>query len=352
MKSRLNLIAAALVVLLGSMVWVVQDHAAVGTVAALPMAAAPTAPVVGFVPAADAAPALAAAAVPAVVPVAAAVAAAPAQSERTPMVSIDASGGTTYVARDGDTISQLAIALLGADSKANRDAIVAANGSLQSNPDRVLTGQAYSIASSATAVAGDVDDQQRDAAPAATATAIAGGAPKRAPAMEPASAEKPDQNAIPAAAAGPKLRYTAQAGDTVRNLAADLLGGDTKLNRDAIIESNASLQKNPDHVVAGKSYRIEVPNGLSADPTATRATVPTTQPDADEAARLSVGRSLRYTATSGDTVSKLAFKLLGSDTAANRDLIIQSNPSLKANPDQLTAGQTYWIPAPTAEPAR
>ena len=77
------------------------------------------------------------------------------------------------------------------------------------------------------------------------------------------------------------------------------------------------------------------------------AKVPTTQPDADEAARLSVGRSLRYTAAAGDTVSKLALKLLGSDTAANRDLIIQSNPSLKADPDQLTAGRTYWIPAPT-----
>lgn len=351
MKSRLNLIAAALVVLLGSMVWVVEDRSAVITATALPMAAAPTA-VETFVPAAQAAPAFAVAPAPTVVPATAAVAPVPAPSKPAPTVSINASGGATYVARYGDTISQLAIALLGADSKAHRDALVAANGSLQANPDRVLTGQPYSIGSSPAEVAGDVDDQQRDAAPAASATDAVVGQTKGVSTAEPKSVEKPAQDAIPAAAAsGPKLRYTAQAGDTVRGLAADLLGGDTKLNRDAIIADNASLQQNPDHMVAGKSYRIDVPNGLSADPTATQPKVPTTQPDADEAVRLSSGRALRYTATSGDTVSKLALKLLGSDTAANRDLIIQSNPSLKADPDQLTAGQTYWIPAPTADSA-
>jgi len=348
MKSRLSLIAAALVILLGSMVWVVQDRATGAAVATLPMAATPTASVVGFVPAAEAPAGFAAAPTPAIAPVTTAIAAVPIQRERAPMVSIDASGGATYVARGGDTISQLAIALLGTDSKANRDAIVAANVSLWSNPDRVFTGQAYSIASTAAAMPGDIDDQQRDAAPAANV----GGAIKPGPGVEAASAsaEKPDRNAIPAAATiGPKLRYTAQTGDTVRGLAADFLGGDTKFNRDAIIESNASLRQNPDRIVAGRSYRIDVPNGLSAEPTAAPSKVPTTQPDADEAARLSVGRSLRYTALSGDTVSKLALKLLGSDTPANRDLIIQSNPSLKVDPDQLTAGHTYWIPAPTAD---
>lgn len=256
------------------------------------------------------------------------------------MVSIDASGAATYVARYGDTISQLAIALLGADSKANRDAVVAGSASLQSNPDRVLTGKKYSLESSEAPAAGDVDDQTRDAAPAAAVVApsVAATVAPVAPAVVPA-----------ADVAGPNLRYTAQPGDTVRNLAANFLGGDTKANREAIIDENTSLQQNPDHLIAGKSYRIEVPNGLSADQNATSAEAPTAQPTADEVARLSGGRSLRYTAVAGDTVSKLALTLLGDDTAANRDLIIQSNPSLKSNPDQVTAGQTYWIPAPTAD---
>src|SRR5437764_889250 len=71
------------------------------------------------------------------------------------------------------------------------------------------------------------------------------------------------------------------------------------------------------------------------------------QPDADDLVKLSMGRALRYTAKPGDTVSKLAVALLGSDSRANRDLIIKSNASLKQDPDHLEAGRTYWIAAPT-----
>jgi len=251
-----------------------------------------------------------------------------------------------YVARDGDTVSQIAAALLGSDSKPNRDAVIAANPSLHANPDRVLTGQRYSIALSPAPVAADADDQQRDAAPSG-ATAVIASAREVAPINA-----KPAENGAQkegAVAHAPKLKYTAQAGDTVRRLASDLLGGDTKENRDAIVAGNASLQKDPDHLVAGRNYTIVAPNGLAADPNAPQAKGPTTQPEADEVARLSAGRALRYTAVSGDTVSKLAVALLGSDTPANRELIVESNPSLKQNPDQLNAGQTYWIAAPTAD---
>jgi hypothetical protein len=48
-------------------------------------------------------------------------------------------------------------------------------------------------------------------------------------------------------------------------------------------------------------------------------------------------------------VSKLATVLLGSDTPANRDLIVSSNFSLKQDPDRLVAGVTYWIPAPVRD---
>lgn len=58
---------------------------------------------------------------------------------------------------------------------------------------------------------------------------------------------------------------------------------------------------------------------------------------------------LRYTAKPGDTVSKLAVALLGSDTPANLELILRSNFNLKQDPDHLVAGQTYWINAPTAD---
>ncbi len=320
MKSRLTLIFAALVILLGAMIWVIEDRPAAGTLPAL-AAAPPVLITVDPTPPRIEAPAL----VPTTVPTAAI--ALPIKSS--PVVRVNASGEVEYVARGGDTVSQLAIALMGSDSKEHRDAVIAANSSLQSNPDRVLDGKIYSMSrSSAThAVANAADD---------------------AASVDPAVEKK--TTAAPAdVAEGPKLKYIAQVGDTVGALAAALLGGNTKPNRDQIIGGNISLQQDPDHIEAGKTYTIVAPDGLTADPDASHAKIPTTQPDADELARLSVGRTLRYMALPGDTVSKLAVALLGSDTPANRDLIIRSNPSLKADPDHLVAGRTYWIEAPSAD---
>jgi hypothetical protein len=146
------------------------------------------------------------------------------------------------------------------------------------------------------------------------------------------------------------LSYTARSGDNVSVLAAGLLGGDSKTNRDAIIGENESLQRDPDRVITGKTYRIPTTTGLSAAPVTSAAhqAVGTTQPEADEVVRNGAGRALRYTARAGDNVSKLAAVLLGSDTQANRDAIISNNASLKSNPDRVVAGQTYWIPAPAA----
>ncbi len=292
MKSRLTLIFAALLVLLGAVIWMVQDR---HTGAAAPAAAV----------AARVAPAARQAIAPTTAPAAVASVETPGpQGKSSPMVQVDTSGGAKYVAQAGDTLSQLATALLGSDSKEHRELVIAANPSLQADPDRVLAGQTYS----------SVRDDK---------TAVAG--------------------------SGPQLKYTAQRGDTVSGLASNLLGGDTKANREGIVAGNASLQQDPDHMVAGQNYTIVARKGLAADPGAAPAKVPTTQPEADEAALLGVGRTLRYTAQTGDTVSKLAVVLLGGDTPANRDLIIKSNPSLQRNPDHLTAGQTYWITAPTAD---
>ena len=151
---------------------------------------------------------------------------------------------------------------------------------------------------------------------------------------------------------GPMLKYTARPGDTVHVLAAQLLGADTKANCDLIIAANPSLQSDPDHLVAGQSYTIVAANGLAASTDGPRAAaLPKADRDADDAAQLSVGRTLRYTAQPGDTVTKLAIALLGSDTPANRNLILEANPSLKRDPDHLVAGKTYWISAPTADAA-
>ncbi|MDQ3029875.1 MAG: hypothetical protein M3R09_07590 [Actinomycetota bacterium] len=241
----------------------------------------------------------------------------------------DADAPGRYTAMDGDTLSNVTGGLLGSDTKSNRNAVVAANPSLQADPDYVRAGKTYVLTLSpqgAVAAASQVRTEARPIPqPAAAAEAVLSDADR-------------------------VLRYTAQPGDTVSTLAASLLGENSTANRDTIISHNRSLRNDPHLVVAGTTYRIHVTDGLSAvaRPVSTQLSSPSAQPDADEAVRLGSGRDLRYTALAGDTVFKLAEVLLGSDTQANREAIINSNPSLKADPDRVVAGQTYWIQAPSA----
>jgi len=231
-----------------------------------------------------------------------------------------------YTAVEGDTLSNVAAGLLGSDSKKNRQAVQAANPPLQADPDRVLAGQTYHLA-----------------APAASSLAAS------SPTVPSSSTPAAQSQATAHPGSDRVLKYTAQPGDSVSALAAGLLGGDSKTNRDAIISNNQSLQNDPDHLVAGKTYKIPAGEGLSSAPVSGAPARPATQPaDADEVVQIEQDRELRYTARAGDTVSKLAEVLLGSDTRAHRDAIINNNVSLKADPDRVIAGQTYWIPAPTA----
>jgi nucleoid-associated protein YgaU len=52
-----------------------------------------------------------------------------------------------------------------------------------------------------------------------------------------------------------------------------------------------------------------------------------------------------YQAGPGDSLGKIAAKFYGSSAKPLRDAIVAANPSLKANPDRILAGQTYTIPA-------
>jgi LysM repeat protein len=321
MKSRLSLIFAALVVLLGAMVRVVADRRAAAPVPVAIIAPAPGSPLLRASAPVMPAPVV----MPA--PLASAPVATPA-AKAEPVVHVDPSGAVRYVARAGDTLSEVAVALLGSDSKDHRDAVAAVNVTLQDNPDRVLIGQTYSIDTSP-------GQAGAEAVPAAASAAAPLDAPAEAAAASPA--------------AGPRLTYIARSGDTVAVLAGNLLGGDTAANRAAIIAANESLREYPSHLIAGKTYTIVVPDGMTSDPAAPQAKTSNAQPDADEAVQQGAARTLRYTANSGDTVSKLAVALLGSDTPANQKLIVQSNPTLKQDPDHLVAGRTYWISAPDAE---
>jgi len=250
-------------------------------------------------------------------------------AEATKPAKSSGAGKAEYTAADGDTLSDVAAGLLGSDSKKNRDTVLAGNPALAADPDRVLAGKKYFM------------EEPITHSPAAAGSEVQTAS---IPATQPAVSEaaRSDSDRV--------LNYTARSGDNVSILAAGLLGADSKTNRDAIIGENESLQRDPDRVIAGKTYKIPTSTGLSAAPVtaSAREAAATTQPEADEIVRNGAGRALRYTARAGDNVSKLAAVLLGSDTQANRDAIISNNASLKTNPDHVVAGQTYWIPAPAA----
>ena len=144
-----------------------------------------------------------------------------------------------YTAREGDTVSTLAGALLGSDTKENRDAIISANTSLQNNPDRMVTEKTYKI-------------PVRESQPLAAA-------PTKPiqPAARPTT--QPDADTLVLAGSARELHYVAQPGDNVSTLATAILGKDTRENRDKIIQNNESLKQDPDHVVAGRNYWITVP---------------------------------------------------------------------------------------------
>lgn len=88
-----------------------------------------------------------------------------AQNHNEPLVPANPNGSTTpsapvatastpggmrsYKAEPGDTVSKMAGRFLGANTKANREAIIRANPSLQADPNRVVAGRTYLIPSPA-----------------------------------------------------------------------------------------------------------------------------------------------------------------------------------------------------------
>jgi nucleoid-associated protein YgaU len=70
-----------------------------------------------------------------------------------------------------------------------------------------------------------------------------------------------------------------------------------------------------------------------------------------EAGSTSVAAAAKeYKAVAGDTVAKMAKRFYGADTKANRDLIVNANTSLKADPRKVVVGKAYSIPKKAGAP--
>ncbi|HEX4125297.1 MAG TPA: LysM peptidoglycan-binding domain-containing protein [Tepidisphaeraceae bacterium] len=78
-----------------------------------------------------------------------------------------------YTAEPGDSVSKMASRLMGANTKANRAAIIAANASLKKDPNRVIVGEVYVIPGAEKSPAASADTDAQAPAPANVAQALA-----------------------------------------------------------------------------------------------------------------------------------------------------------------------------------
>ncbi len=117
----------------------------------------------------------------------------------------------TVEAESGDSLGSLAERAYGSNTRANRDALLAANPPLKADPDRIVVGHAYVVAAAATPPAASAAG--RPAAPAKPAVAV--------------------------------IWYTVQAGDTLWSIASERVGTHgavaalRDLNKDVLVHGDA-----------------------------------------------------------------------------------------------------------------
>ncbi len=146
-------------------------------------------------------------------------------------------GAKQYKAEAGDTLSKLAGRFMGANTPANRAAIVAANPSLQKNPDIVVAGRAYVI-------------------PAAggSSTASATPPPQSAPQAPAQSAPPAPQQVAQSSSSSPEYFYTVRPNDSLTKIAVEQLGSAGAVN--AIRDLNKDLLKGGDVIHPNMKLRL------------------------------------------------------------------------------------------------
>ena len=136
-------------------------------------------------------------------------------------------------------------------------------------------------------------------------------------------------------AAGPR-QYKAGDGDTVSRMAAKFLGGNTKANRDAIIDANPSLQDDPDRVIVGKTYNI---HDRGDDETASNA------PVAPRNLTSTASGAYFYTVKEGDSLWQIANNELEDPSAVDAIKDLNTNVLKGEQHDVVIPGMKLRLPA-------
>lgn len=129
--------------------------------------------------------------------------------------------------------------------------------------------------------------------------------------------------------------YVAVKGDSLAKMARLHLGSDTPANRNAIAALNPELQARPDRIVVGKTYLIPTRDAqLAAGPVA--STTPAAAPEATP------GETMTYTVQAGDSLWKIATKVVGD--VNKLDEIRAMNKDALGGADRLKPGMTLVLP--------
>lgn len=145
--------------------------------------------------------------------------------------------GKQYTAQPGDTLSKLAGRFMGANTKANRDAIQRANPSLQKDPNNVIVGRVYVIPS--------------------TSGASASASPAGSPVVPTAINKQPAPVAVAPVnqpATTPTHWYTVKENDSLWRIAQDQLGDGNAVA--AIKELNKDVLKGRDDLRPNMRLRL------------------------------------------------------------------------------------------------
>lgn len=158
------------------------------------------------------------------------------QSQKQPVI-VATNAGKQYKAEEGDSVSSMARKFMGANTKANRDAIIAANPSLQQNPDRIISGRTYLIPN---AVDSSASTQQPSQAPAQPSAPTA---PSKTQSASSDSSSSPNDNV-----------YVVKAGDSLSKIAVMQCGDGGAVT--AIKDLNKDILKDSDMIQPGMKLRL------------------------------------------------------------------------------------------------
>jgi nucleoid-associated protein YgaU len=138
--------------------------------------------------------------------------------------------------------------------------------------------------------------------------------------------------------------YKVQPGDTVSKLAGRFLGGNTKANRQAIVDANPSLKDDPNKLIVGVAYVI--PNSTGASTSAPVVSIPS-NPVPLKSAPVVPSQSPQYiyTAADGDSLWRIANDELGDPSAVDAIKELNLDVLKGKNHDVVITGMKLRLPA-------